>query len=215
MANQKQYFRIEGDAVHLVTERVERTVTLSDLMGEVAKETGTTTPILPLGCRFFSQKGERSVFVIEQAPTTRQIQWDGKWKLAFPYVIFVVVFSGQAVSTGECRVFYRTSPLNNGDDKVLRSNLCNTYEDGRICTGDVRVAGETLAQKAESFVSAFWRSAFNWDLSGCNFNPAAQKFGQVCDLQTWQDESGKNPLFPLGINWFEYGRLADVIERRR
>ncbi|PIX11673.1 hypothetical protein COZ73_01995, partial [Candidatus Falkowbacteria bacterium CG_4_8_14_3_um_filter_36_11] len=76
---EKKFLRVEGEAVHLVTERVERTVRLSDLMGEVVKEGGITTPILPLGCRFFSQRGERSVFVIEQVPTTRQIEWDGKW----------------------------------------------------------------------------------------------------------------------------------------
>ena len=211
---EKKFLRVEGEAVHLVTERVERTVRLSDLMGEVVKEGGITTPILPLGCRFFSQRGERSVFVIEQVPTTRQIEWDGKWKLAFPYVVFVVVFSGQAVSTGECRIFYRTSPLGNGDDRLLRPNLCNTYQNGAICTGNMRVDGDTLAQKAESFVTNFWKSHFNWDLSVNNYEPAAQKFGQVRDLPTWQEESAKNPLFPLGVSWFEAGKLADVIEGR-
>jgi len=211
---EKKFLRVEGEAVHLVTERVERTVRLSDLMGEVVKEGGITTPILPLGCRFFSQRGERSVFVIEQVPTTRQIEWDGKWKLAFPYVVFVVVFSGQAVSTGECRIFYRTSPLGNGDDRLLRPNLCNTYQNGAICTGNMRVDGDTLAQKAESFVTNFWKSHFNLDLSVNNYEPAAQKFDQVRDLQTWQTESVKNPLFPLGIAWFEAGKLADVIEGR-
>lgn len=215
MANQqKQFFRVTGELVELVTERVERTVRLSDLMGEVAKESGITTPILPLGCRFFSARGERSVFVIEQAPTTRLIEWDGKWKLAFPYCVFVVVFSGQAVSTGECRVFYRTSPLGNGDDQLLRPNLCNTYENGGICTGDVRVSGETLAAKAESFVANFWRSRFNWDLSSYNWEPARQKFGQVRDLSTWQAETEKNPLFPLAVPWFQFAKLGDVIEGR-
>jgi len=211
---EKKYFRVEGDAVHLVTERVERTVRLSDLMGEVTRETGINTPILPLGCRFYSSRGERSVFVIEQAPTTRQLEWDGKWKLAFPYVVFVVIFSGAAVSTGECRIFYRTSPLGGGDDNLLRPNLCNTYQDGRICMGDVRVSGDTLAAKAESFVANFWRSRFNWDLSGNNFVPASQEFSQVRDLATWQAESAANPLFPLGVKWFPYGSLRDVIERR-
>ena len=214
MAENKQFFRIEGDAVHLITERIERTVKLQDLMGEVVKESGIVTPILPLGCRFFSARGERSIFVIEQAPTTRQLEWDGRRKLAFPYVVFVVVFSGQAVSTGECRIFYRTSPLGNGDDRIFRPNLCNVHENCTICTGDVRVGGDTLAKKAESFVSVFWRSQFNWDLSHCNWEPCVQRFPQVKSLETWQAESEKNPLFPLGIAWFEHGRLADVIEGR-
>ena len=222
MAN-RQFFRIEGEAVHLVTERIERTVKLSDLLAEVGKEAGVTTPVLPQGCRLYHATGERSVFVIEQAPQVRSVVWTGmdqngsnneKWKLAFPYVIFVVVFSGDAVSTGECRVFYRTSPLGNGDDKLLRPNLCNTYQDGRICTGDVRVAGNTLAQKAESFVSAFWGSRFNTDLYDYNFRPASEKFPQVATLAQWQTESAANPFFPLAIDWLEAGKLADVISGR-
>lgn len=209
-----QYIRVKGDLVEVVQETVQRAVSLSDLMNEVGKETGVITPVLPLGCRLFSQKGDRTMFVIEQAPTTRQVELNGKWKLALPYVVFVVVFSGAAVSTGECKIFYRTSPLGSGDDKICRPNLCNTYQDGRICTGNVRVSGDTLAQKAEAFVAGFWGSQFNWDLAGENFNPAAQNFPQVRSLEVWQEESAKNPLFPLGISWFEAGRLADVIEGR-
>lgn len=152
--------------------------------------------------------------MIEQAPTTRQLDWDGKWKLAFPYVVFVVVFAGKAVSGGECKIFYRTSPLGNGDENLLRPNLCNVGSNCYICTGDVRVSGDTLAAKTESFVANFWRSRFNWDLSGDNFGPAAEKFSQVRDLPTWQAESSANPLFPLGVQWFLYGNLRDVIEGR-
>lgn len=219
MAQQKQFFRIEGDAVHLVSERVERTVRLTDLMDEVGRTRGVTTPILPLGCRFFSQQGERSVFVIEQAPTVRRAVWRNmeegeQWKLAFPYVVFVVVFSGGAVSTSECRIFYRTRPLGSMEDAVLQTNLCNTGQDGGICTGNARVSGDTLAQKAESFVSVFWKSEFNSDLSGNCWEPAAARFPQVRSLTTWQAETEKNPLFPLGISWFEHGRLADAVEGR-
>jgi len=219
---QRQFFRIEGEAVHLVSETIQRTVKLSDLLAEVGKEAGVLTPVLPQGCRLYHAAGERSVFVIEQAPQVRSVVWTGmdqngnneKWKLAFPYVVFVVVFSGDAVSTGECRIFYRTSPLGSGDDKICCPNLCNTYQDGRICTGDVRVTGNTLAQKAESFVSAFWGSRFNTDLYDYNFRPASGKFPQVATLAKWQSESAANPFFPLVINWLEAGKLADVISGR-
>ncbi len=222
MGQEKKFFRIEGEAVHLVTERIERTVKLSDLLGEVVKEIGITTPILPQGCRFFSQKEDRLIFVIEQAPQIRNITWYGiddngkKWKLAFPYVIFLVVLRGEAVSTSECRMFYRTAPLgaNGPEDVLLRTNLCNVYSNGAICTGDFRVDGQTPSQKAESFVTGFWKSEFNSDLSDESFWPAAKKFPEVCSLTKWQEESVKNPLFPLGIKWFEAGKLSDAIEGR-
>ena len=50
MAN-RQYFRIEGEAVHLVSEQIQRTVKLSDLLAEVGKEAGIITPVLPQGWR--------------------------------------------------------------------------------------------------------------------------------------------------------------------
>lgn len=75
--------------------------------------------------------------------------------------------------------------------------------------------GETLAQKAESFVASFWRSRFNADLRDNNFFPAARQFPQVASLAAWQKETESNPLFPLGIRWFEHGKLSDVLERRR
>jgi len=220
MSGQKQFFRIEGGAVHLVTERIERTVTLDDLLAEVGRKQGVITPILPTGCRLFQQVGDRSVFVIEQVPQVRHLTWIGMqagnaWKLAFPYVVFIVVLRGEAVATGECKVFYRKSPLGNGDEGLLRTNLCNVYQDGRICTGNFRVAGTTTAQKAEGFVSGFWGSAFNADLSDYNFRPAARSIPQVSSLAEWQKASEENPLFVLSASWlpFEGGTLADVAGR--
>ncbi|MEI7765029.1 MAG: hypothetical protein WCI93_00420 [bacterium] len=215
---EKKYLKIEGDAVHLVTERIERTVLLDDFLGEIQKERGFISPILPQGCRMFHQSGTRTTFVVEQNPQVRQLTWrkmdnGDAWKLAFPYVVFLISFSCDAIDTGATRIFYRTSPLGNGDEKLQRSNLCNVYQDGHACTGDMRVSGATLAQKAESFVTEFWKSNFNSDLSDNNFNPAANRFPQVKNLSAWQAESMKNPLFPLGIQWFEAGQLADFLPK--
>ncbi|MFH1890828.1 MAG: hypothetical protein ABIJ91_04680 [Candidatus Kuenenbacteria bacterium] len=216
MANSKQFFRIEGEAVHLVQETIQRTVKLSDLMGEVVKEMGVTTPILPAGCRFFAQKSNMTTFVIEQAPATRKIIWynmgndEKKWKIAFPYVIFILKFSGDAIS--EVRIFYRNKPLN-GDDLLLSTNMGNTRLSGHLCTGDIRVQGETKAQKAESFVAGFWNSAWNTDIQESWH--AHTTIEQVSSLQKWEEESEKNPFFPLSVKWREYAKLNDVVEGRK
>lgn len=221
MSGQRQFLRIEGEAVHVVTERIERTVKLADLVSEMSRSQGIVTPLLPQGCRFYSSNRDRSTFVIEQAPTIRSLVWErmesgnAKWKLAFPYCIFVVVSHGNAVSTSECRVFYRTSPLSGTDDVLLRTNLCNVYRVGTICTGSLRVQGETLAQKADSFVSGFWGSRFNADLRSDNFDPAASKFPQVGSLAAWQTASEQNPLFPLGVEWLTHGPLSAVLAEGR
>lgn len=216
---EKKYLKIEGDAVHLVTERIERTVLLDDFLGEVQKERGFISPTLPQGCRLFHQGGNAlTTFVIEQNPQVRQLAWRGmengeSWKLAFPYVVFIISFNSDAIDTERTRVFFRTSPFGNGDDKLKKCNLCNVYQDGHTCTGSMRVSGATLAQKAESFISEFWRSTFNSDLNGHNFEPAANRFPQVKSLSAWQAESMKNPLFPLGIEWFEAGQLNDFLPK--
>jgi hypothetical protein len=213
---EKKFFRVEGDAVHLVTERIERTVRLSDLMGEVVRESGVTTPILPLGCRFYSSRGERSIFVIEQSLTTRTIKWvnmgrdNGKWKLAFPFVIFVITTNGEVISNQ--RVFFRTTPLGSVDDVLLSTNLGNTHLNGTMCTGSMRVVGSTPSQKAEGFVAEFWRSAWNTDIN--ESWSAHQHIQEVSSLARWEEESVKNPFFPLSVKWRDYGKLADVIEGR-
>lgn len=222
MSTCRQFLKIEGEAVSIVTERVERTVRLTDLVAEMSRSQGIVTPLLPQGCRFFSSIGDRSTFVIEQAPTVRSLVWErmdqngnAKWKLAFPYVIFLVIFRGTVVSTDECRIFYRTSPLSDTSDVLLRTNLCNVYRNGRICTGTLRVQGETLAQKADSFVSGFWGSRFNSDLHDENWRPAASKFPQVVSLAAWQTASEENPLFPLGVEWLQHGPLSAVLQEGR
>ena len=220
MGVSKKYFRIEGNTVHLVTEKIERTVALPDLLAEQAKEMGQTTPILPKGCRHFSQKGSKTIFVIEEDPKVRSIDWTGmgenpnggRWKLAFPYIVWVVVLSNGAVDTDKTRMFYKTSPVGSVDDLVCRPNLTNVYENCHICTGDIRVSGATLAQKAEDFIAKFWSSRFNSDLRDNNFNPAANRIPEVKNLEQWQSSSQKNQFFPLTAKWLEAGKLSNYLK---
>jgi hypothetical protein len=209
--NSKQFLRIEGNAVHVVTERIERTVKLEDLMSEAQKDIGLSTPILPHGCRFYHQKGNAAVFVVEQTPTTRAINWfDQKWRLSLPYVVFHIVFIGDSVSWG--LPFYRKAPLTSPNDILYKTNFCNIHNDYHgMCTGNMRVSGETTAQKAESYIQEFWSSEFNSDIT--YWFDKAKQFKEVSSLERWQSESEKNPLFPLQVKWFEHGKLADQLRR--
>lgn len=215
--NSRQFLRVVGEAVEVVTERVERVVRLSDLLEKSALERGTMTPVLPTGCKLFLSQGTRTVFVIEQPPAVRNVVWKGmnsgreKWKLAFPYTIFVVVFFGDGVDSSS-RIFFRNTPLRTATDEVFRPNLANTYVNGQICTGDVRVSGQSLAEKAESYMVNFWKSEFNLDLVQNNFGPISEKNSSLRDLTTWETNSMINPLFPLSIGWLKYATLREVVE---
>ena len=73
----RTFLRIEGDLVSLITEVIDREVTLPDLLAELTTAQVAMTPRLPTGCRFWIRSGttDRSVFVVEQAPSRRTIEY--------------------------------------------------------------------------------------------------------------------------------------------
>ena len=73
----RTFLRIEGDLVSLVTEVIDREVTLPDLLTELTTAQVAITPRLPTGCRFWIRSGttDRSVFVVEQPPSRRTIEY--------------------------------------------------------------------------------------------------------------------------------------------
>ena len=97
----RTFLRIEGDLVSLITEVIDREVTLPDLLAELTTAQVAMTPRLPTGCRFWIRSGttDRSVFVVEQPPSRRTIEYHASrrrdsepttYRLAVPYVVFVV-----------------------------------------------------------------------------------------------------------------------------
>jgi hypothetical protein len=214
MANEK-FLRIKGDLVEVVEERITKTVSLTDLAEEMNKEAGTCTPVLPMGCRYFFQKGDYTAFLIEQAPATRTISWSGtNYKLALPYVMFWVVFKGEYVdsgTTGKTRVFYRSSPFRSLKDSFSRPNLGNMNHRCLICTGRMSISGNSLAVKAESYIEEFWNSTFNGDIN-TNFDAAAGQIPEVATKEKWQKASAENPLFPLEADWLPFaGNIESLI----
>jgi hypothetical protein len=69
----RTFLRIEGDLVSLVTEVIDREVSLPDLLTELTTATVAMTPRLPTGCRFWIRSGttDRSVFVLVKRPPIR------------------------------------------------------------------------------------------------------------------------------------------------
>jgi len=172
------------------------------------------SPILPMGCRFFRQKDGKTLLIIEKGPQTRQLRWLGmnpdttkiSWRLAFPYTVFILEFRDMAI-TDNCRMYYRVVPLTSLKDELFHVNISNVYNTDKICTGDVRARGETIAEKAESFIASFWQSEFNTDLLD-HFATDARNNPRLASLEAWQTASREDALFPLEIRW----RKAVTIE---
>ncbi len=213
------YIRIEGDSVKMVIESVGRVLKLEDFLNGIAQQGGIATPILPTGCKYFRKINNRSILVIEEPPKTRQLVWTGmnedekkiSWRLAFPYVVFVLEFSDLNLTTNY-RIFYRVAPLVALDDKLFHTNLCNVYLDDRICHGGIRIVGDTIIGKSEGFIKAFWQSTFNIDLDD-HFLHDSTHNKSIISLEAWQASSKEDPFFMLGLKWRDACTLEQIIAK--
>ena len=85
---------------------------------------------LPEGTKFFFTYGRRQVVIIEQKPQVRSLYFEegfeggsGRYHLALPYVIFLIIFDDLAFHS--LYVYYATKPLTSLDSEVFKINLPN------------------------------------------------------------------------------------------
>jgi hypothetical protein len=210
----RTFLRIEGDLVSLVTEVIDREVSLPDLLTELTTATVAITPRLPTGCRFWIRSGttDRQVFVLEQPPSRRTIEYHASrrhdseptsYRLALPYVVFVVSTIGDQIEG--LSTFFRTQPIASLDATLLCSTLPNTSDDGVVCLGSVRVNGRSVGERVDALIGAFWASRFNQDLRR---HPLPFSGG----FRAWASRSRQDPLAALSLQYDPYWRtLRQVV----
>ena len=209
----RKYLRIEGDLATLVTEVTEREVALDDLLNRLAEQRSACSQMLPAGCRFWVRSGEgREVFVIEQLPMRRGVEYHASnrygsepviHRLSLPFVVFVV--SAQAGRVESLSNFFRTAPLASLDDALEQSCLPNTSDDGIVCLGTVHVGGDSLTERIEGLIGAFWSSRFNADIRR---HPLPFSGG----FRAWASRSRRDPTAGLSARYDRYWRnLRQVV----
>ena len=210
----RTFLRIEGDLVSLVTEVIDREVTLPDLLTELTSTQVAITPRLPTGCRFWLRSGttDRQVFVVEQAPSRRTIEYHANrrresepttYRLAVPYVVFVVSTIAEQIEG--LSTYFRTEPIGSLDATLFSSTLPNTSDDGLVCLGSVRVTGASVGERIDALVGAFWASRFNQDLRR---HPLPFSGG----FRAWASRSRRDPLAALSLQYDPYWRtLRQVV----
>jgi hypothetical protein len=209
----RKYLRIEGDLATLVTEVTEREVALDDLLSRLAEQRSAISGMLPAGCRFWVRSPEgREVFVVEQLPMRRQIEYHASnrygsepvtHRLALPYVVFVVSTAGGRIES--LSHFFRTSALRSLDDPLEHSCLPNTSDDGIVCLGSVHVGGDSLAELIDGLIGAFWGSRFNADIRR---HPLPFSGG----FRAWASRSRRDPMAGLSAQYDRYWRnLRQVV----
>ena len=209
----RKFLRIEGDLATLVTEVTEREVALDDLLSRLAEQRSAISGMLPAGCRFWVRSPEgREVFVVEQLPMRRQIEYHASnrygsepviHRIALPYVVFVVSTAGGRIES--LSHFFRTSALRSLDDSLDHSCLPNTSDDGIVCLGSVHVGGETLVERIDGLIGAFWGSRFNADIRR---HPLPFGGG----FRAWASRSKRDPMAGLSASYDRYWRnLRQVV----
>jgi hypothetical protein len=209
----RKFLRIEGDLATLVTEVTEREVALDDLLSRLAEQRSAISGMLPAGCRFWVRSPEgREVFVVEQLPMRRQIEYHASnrygsepviHRIALPYVVFVVSTAGGRIES--LSHFFRTSALRSLDDSLDHSCLPNTSDDGIVCLGSVHVGGETLVERIDGLIGAFWGSRFNADIRR---HPLPFSGG----FRAWASRSKRDPMAGLSATYDRYWRnLRQVV----
>jgi Prokaryotic E2 family D len=206
----RKFMRIEGDLATLVTEVTEHEVALSDLVAKLVEEQPADSAMLPSGCRYWVRAPDgRQVFVVEQLPMRRSIDYRDRdddltshW-LGLPFVVFVV--SAHAVFIDNLQTYFRTGPLASLDDALDYSCLPNTYEDGTVCLGSMRVSGNSLAERVDSLIAAYWSSEFNAEVED-HVLPVGE------DFWSWAERSESSPAAGLSLTYERCPRtLREVV----
>jgi hypothetical protein len=192
--------------------------------------------IVPSGTKYLGSLGNGKVCIVEYGPSLRTLDFKsngfacggvGKFRLAFPYVVFIVRLANNpdyynALVPQLVYIGCRTKPLQSLDDRIHNMNLPNCDVDHHICLGgawsymvrDVIAKNRkpSLSEMVEGVISYFWNSGFNNDLCD-TFISHAKRNPKVMDLRTWQENSTKDPLFVMNLDWGRSTPISGFLER--
>jgi hypothetical protein len=172
--------------------------------------TGILAPEVRSFSRFTIENREFVTGIYEITPRVVNIRYRGRagyvnFDLALPYVQFYIT----AEKNGDKYVFNIFSvsctktPLKSLDDKIYQLPLNNTYPEGRVCLGSMKLPDAKMTDFnafCRAVVNSYFTSDFNGDV---NPTPVAG----VSDYQMWQTATKKDPNFIISeVNFVECGR---------
>lgn len=177
----------------------------------------------PDGVKFVFNRNQTRVIVFEQKPGVFPILYVdavrnsaeygrakplNRYRLSFPYIIFVIVMSGNRLES--IYVAYSTRTLEKLDQKLVRCNLPNINY-GRLCIGKMPEF-KTVYDLVKSVQSAFFGNEFNRDWVS-NYYPIRYNNRKYDTFDAWQELSKQNPNFALDALWDKEDSLKDFIIR--
>jgi hypothetical protein len=210
---------------------------LKDFLHALAEQADapTLSEAIPEGVCFIRQRRDAVVLVLEEKPQVRTVQWlkeEGTppfgynatyrtVRLAFPFVVLVIVFRGGGL-TGYQQCFYRTAPLTSRSDSLLLPNLYNVAPNayGQMCwlclanlQTDLRPL--TLLHKVREIRKHLWGAGFNRSSEiheGRSYWTSMKGIDdRVERLDRWEKATREDPFFPLRISWKPAGTTVGQV----
>jgi len=178
--------------------------------------------LFPDGTRFLFNRGSSKIVAIEQKPQVRTLALDESlwgsrrdqrgdiknFSLAFPYVIFIAVFSEKVESI---YVYFRNKPLKSLNSTLRKAVFSNLNADNGVCRSESNTTSSMpLNVRIETAIADFWQSTFNSDLD--NEWRERTDIDNRLDLNAWRLQSQADPLFPCSIEWKKSKTLGEAME---
>lgn len=173
-------------------------------------------PLLPPGVRWLCQQKDLLFLVVEHPPQCRTLLISNEkiggqdyqtYRLAFPYIVYLLTFYRRSFE--EMKMFYRSGPLADTNDKLYYTNLPNVrgepghYGTQRVCLRyrPEMLENRPLAETVPALIDFFWSTGFNQDIGASSFERARSLDSRLSSLGDWEEATRANPLFMLEVAW--------------
>jgi hypothetical protein len=218
-------FRNNGK-IFIPEHRVSIVDFVNKMKSRTVKKSDMSTPLLPSNTKYYARDKEAEVYVIEQSPQTRIVQWPfvsenkkniaTQYNLAFPYVFFVCVFVSNKLimiegETPKC--YYRSAQITLPEDVLFHTNLMNvSSKTSGIFLSACQNNQKGVQEQIEEMISNFWNNApKNNPDDSRDFYFSAKIAASLASVEAWQKESSLNPLFPLKLPWLKNGNTVQSV----
>ena len=209
---------IDGVA-HIVNRQIVRSVSFGAFARALSQKSGIRTPYLPPGVVQYGERGNLSLFVVEQAPATRVITHRYarnkdplQYTIALPWVYFTMTF--RHYSFEGMGVYFARQQLMGENDRLCYAPLPNLHPGGHACLGDTtfQVTSSVTARVTKA-AELFWQTAFNTDLSQQYEGYMPDVIKHLTQAGTWFEGWSKVPAHDIcGLDWRHYKSLGDIVD---
>lgn len=217
--------QIEGTAVRLFRRDKDgarvlaREATVAELVRALSGN--RQLPLLPPGSRWACRTGPALAIVVEHLPQVRPVRWFGEAsirRLAFPFVVYILVFDHDSLET--MHVFSRPRILASEDDPLHVPALLNvqaSHTTAAYCRACLRGHPDWFEQpvriQAERALEFFWSSGFDGDVTDNTYARFAGCDRRLASPAIWEAATRENPLFPLEVPWpLAHPHLAAAVD---